>query len=194
MERAGSVIFFIGAAMAVVAGLLVSLNLGWVCQLSVENPPQSFLSYPALCFIAWAYSVPVGMILAAAGALIWGGAGRHLSWTFLGGTLAVFLFITFANGPMPHVPPLFGIGGALILLFYVLILWANRRHFSQNALSLAGYTFLVIGLWWTCGLGSQAYHPELDSNESPIDILVYFVLAMLFFWLGEARRRAAGAR
>ena len=40
--------------------------------------------------------------------------------------------------------------------------------------------FLVIGFWFTCGLGSRQYQPILGDGQSPIDIMIYFVLAMLY--------------
>ena len=90
------------------------------------------------------------------------------------------------------MPPLFGIGGALIMFFYFTILWKHADRFRENAYKLAGYTFLVIGFWFTCGMGSRQYQPALGAGESPIDIMTYFVLAMLFFWLSEARADKAG--
>ena len=175
--------------MAVISGLLISLDPGAVCHLDSDNLPKTIWNYPALCFVFWAYSVPVGLILAATGILMRSEAVQSTAWPFLAGTLGVFVFISFANGPMPHVPQLFGVGGALILLFYFMILWTNASRLKDNWLKLTGYTFLVIGLWFTCGLGSRQYQPLLGAGESPIDIMAYFVLAMLFFWLGEKRAR-----
>jgi hypothetical protein len=88
---------------------------------------------------------------------------------------------------MPHIPVLFGIGGTLILLFYFMILWQNARQFKENVYKLSGYTFLVIGFWFSCGLASRQYQPALGSGESPIDIMAYFVFAMVFFWLSEKK-------
>jgi hypothetical protein len=58
---------------------------------------------------------------------------------------------------------------------------------AANGIRLAGYTFLVIGLWFTCGLASRPYHDVLGSTQSPIDIMVYFVLGMGFLCLDEWR-------
>ena len=187
MNRWGKFLFFAGVIIAVTSGLLMSLDLGAVCRLKADAMPDRLLSYPALCFLYWTHSVPVGIILAAAGVLASANAGGRAVGFFLIAMIAVFLFVTFANGPVPHVPPLFGIGGALILLFYFLILWHNRTRFADNRYSLAGYTFLLIGLWYTCGLGSRQYVAALANGESPIDIMFYFVMAMAFFWLGERR-------
>jgi hypothetical protein len=141
-----------------------------------------------LCFTVWAFSPPLGIIIAAIGILIHAEASRVTILRFSLGSIGGYIFIGFANGPVPHVPILFGIGGALILSFYFLILWINADRFGDNAIKLAGYTSLVIGFWFTCGLGGRQYQPALGSGESPIDIMTYFVLAMFFFWLSEKKK------
>ena len=188
MEKMGRVLFFVGVAIAIILGVIISYDPGFFCQLDKENLPDSIYSYPALCFTAWAFSVPLGLILAATGALMLSGANRKTVLQFGLGALGVYLFISFANGPMPHVPFLFGIGGIVMLIFYFSILWKHAKDFKDNVYKLAGYTSLLIGFWFTCGLGSRQYQPMLGNGESPIDIMAYFLLAMLFFWLSERRK------
>ena len=192
MKEPGKIIFWIGVFVAVSLGLIVSIDPGVVCNIDSENLPQNIWSYPALCFTFWGFGAPVGFIIAAGGILIYAKAKRKTILRFGLGTLFVYALISILNGPMPHVPVLFGIGGTLIMLFYFLILWKNAGSFRENVYKLAGYTFLVTGFWFTCGLGSRQYQPALGSGESPIDIMTYFVLAMLFFWLNE-RKTAVGS-
>lgn len=170
-------------------GAIVSYDPGFFCNLDAENLPQTIWCYPALCFLFWAFSVPFGVILAAIGVLVHVKTDKKSVLKFGFGTMGAFLFISFANGPMPHVPVLFGIGGTLMLLFYFHILWKNANKLKENIYKLTGYTFLLVGFWFTCGLGSRQYQPALGSGESPIDIMTYFVLAMLFFWLSEKRNK-----
>jgi hypothetical protein len=75
MERLGRFVFAGGAAVSVLAGVISTLNLGTICALG-EGPPTSMLSYPALCFMFWAYGVPLGLILAATGVLMMAGRAR----------------------------------------------------------------------------------------------------------------------
>jgi len=187
MKKPGVIIFWIGVFLAVVMGAIISYDPGAVCNLDPDNLPQELWSYPALCFIFWAFTVPVGLILAATGILIHAKAKRKTIIRFGLGMLGVFVLISFINGPIPHIPVLFGIGGTLILLFYFLILWKNAKKLKENVFKLTGYTFLVTGLWFTCGLASRQYQPALGAGESPIDIMTYFVLAMWFFWLSERK-------
>ena len=187
MNKSGIVVFSIGVLWAVIMGLIVSLDPGYVCRLDGDNLPTSLWSYPALCFIAWAFSVPFGFMIAALGILMHAGTKRITVLKFGSGVIGAYLFIIIANGPVPHVPVLFGIGGTLIMLFYFLILWKNAASLKENVYKLAGYTFLVTGFWFTCGLGSRQYQPMLGAGESPIDIMTFFVLAMFFFWLSESK-------
>jgi hypothetical protein len=187
MRKSGKAVFGVGVFLAVTMGVIASIDPGYVCKLDAENLPTTLWSYPALCFVFWAFSVPIGFMIAATGILMHANAGRKTVLKFSLGIIGTYLFISFANGPMPHVPFLFGIGGTMIMLFYFLILWKNAANFKENAYKLAAYTFLLTGFWFTCGLGSRQYQPALGAGESPIDIMTFFVLAMLFFWLSETR-------
>ena len=187
MKKYGKTIYWVGVSIASIMGIMVSLDPGFFCNLNENNLPQSILSYPALCFMIWGFSVPLGLIIAATGILIMSKSDKKTVLKFGLGALGIYLFISFANGPMPHVPVLLGIGGTIILLLYFLIIWKNAKNFKDNIYKLAGYTSLVIGFWFTCGLGSRQYQPMLGSGESPIDIMTYFVLAMIFFWLSEKK-------
>lgn len=193
MERLGRKVFAGGVALSVVAGLLISFNLGTICALDADSPPTTFWSYPALCFTFWAFGVPIGLILAATGILMMSGASAGRTVAFLAAVTIVYAAIAIANDPMPHVPPLFGLGGTLILGFYFAILWTQMAELSRNLPKLAGYTSLVTGLWFTCGMASRPYHDAFGAQQSPIDIMVYFVLAMGLLWLGEMRARRVEA-
>ena len=87
---------------------------------------------------------------------------------------------------MGHIPPLFGIGGTLILLFFIgiLWLWAKERIALKGAsttaadLKLVSYVFMLIAAWFICG--ALAY-PFLEAFEgevptSPIHIMIFLVL------------------
>jgi hypothetical protein len=188
MERLGRLVFASGIVVSVLAGVVITLNLGTICALG-EGPPTSMLSYPALCFMFWAYGVPIGLIVAAAGVLMMAGARPGRIAAFSAGVFVVYAAIVIANDPMPHVPPLFGIGGALILGFYFSILWMHAGDLARNLPKLAGYTSLVTGLWFTCGMAARPYHDVFGAQQSPIDIMTYFVLGMGLLWWGERRAR-----
>ena len=114
MKKFGKTIFWIGLSIAIIMGIIVSWDPGYFCNLDKNNLPQSIWSYPALCFTFWGFSVPLGLIIAATGILIISNTNKKMVLKFGLGALGTYLFISFANGPMPHVPFLFGIGGAVL--------------------------------------------------------------------------------
>jgi len=187
MKKSGKITFWIGLSISIIMGVIVSWDPGCFCNLDSNNLPQSIWSYPALCFTFWGFSVPLGLIIAATGILIISKTKKKTVLKFGLGAFGAFLLISFANGPMPHVPFLFGIGGTIILILYFLILWKNAKKFKDNVYKLGGYTSMLIGIWFTCGLGSRQYQSMLGKGESPIDIMIYFVIAMMFFWLSEKK-------
>jgi hypothetical protein len=65
---------------------------------------------------------------------------------------------------------------------------------ARNLPKLAGYTSLVTGLWFTCGMAARPYHDVFGAQQSPIDIMTYFVIGMGLLWWGErcARRVETG--
>ena len=189
MKNFGKTTFWIGISIAIIMGIIISWDPGFFCNLDKNHLPQSIWSYSALCFTFWGFSVPLGLIIAAIGILIISNTNKKMILKFGLGALGTYIFISFGNGPMPHVPFLFGIGGTILLILYFLILWKNAKKFKDNIYKLAGYTSLLIGFWFTCGLGSRQYQPMLGSGESPIDIMIYFVLAMVFFWLSEKKSK-----
>lgn len=52
MRKPGIIVFLIGILWAVIMGLIVSLDPGYVCQLDTDNLPTTLWSYPSLCFIS----------------------------------------------------------------------------------------------------------------------------------------------
>ena len=68
MQNFGRNLFILGLVIAFGLAVGTTFFIGTICQLDPENPPQTILSYPALCFTVWAFGPPIGMILAATGA------------------------------------------------------------------------------------------------------------------------------
>ena len=187
MQNFGRNFFILGLVIAFGLAVGTTFFIGTICQLDPENPPQTILSYPALCFSVWAFGPPIGMILAATGALLAGGMNGRRGLAFAVTMIALYAVVTYLNDPIPHIPPAFGVGGTLILLFFGLILWTNRTRFVENRLRLAAYTLLVIGFWFACGMAARQYQPYFGQGQSPIDIMFYFASAMGLFWLAERK-------
>jgi len=100
-----------------------------------------------------------------------------------------------ASGFLDHYRSLFGIGGTIILLSFFGILWfwaKGRRDLTGSAakaadLKLAGYVFMLIAVWFTCGMGGQLMAKAFEGEPSgtPLNIMIFFVLGWFFLFLGH---------
>ncbi|MCP4573704.1 MAG: hypothetical protein GY838_15200 [bacterium] len=197
MKRAGWIIF--------VAGLLYMVLVGWVG--SWINAPQfrnlplgelqdTMWSLEKPPFWVWAFSVPVGAILAAVGILLH--ASRNGSRAGLMG-VALFLVsgLAYFATRIGHMPLLFGIGGGLILSSFVgiLWLWGKRRGSLSGAarvgadLQLVAYVFFITAAWYLCGRLGQPYLASMSElgQSSPLDIMIYLALGWVFLFLGHLK-------
>lgn len=190
----GIAVYIIGVLLMITMGGMASWS---VCQtfrnLTMEEVNTTMWAMPDFLFFLWASSVPLGAILACIGMLIFGGATSSRIWLI--GTaifLMSFLIVYLPNGN--HYPFLFGIGGCLILFFFFGIFWLwGKKRLTLNGpekivadLQLTGYVFLLIAMWFSCGtLGRPHTKALVEVTGSPIDIMIFFVLASLFLFLSH---------
>jgi hypothetical protein len=138
------------------------------------------------------------VLVAGIGILLYSGAKGSTVWKY-GIGIALAVFIGMASGALGHIPPLFGIGGTLILLFFmgILWLWAKERMALKDSsataadLKLAGYVFMLIAAWFICGITSQPFMKvfEGEAPGSPIHIMIFLVLGWLFLFLSHYKSR-----
>jgi len=177
----------------------MSLIAGWSSvaptfrYLSSDQVNETIWAMNSPLFWAWAFSVPLGSILAGIGILLHARSkGAHI-WLFGIGVFAVLLDVNSLR--FAHFPPLFGIGGGLILAFFLAILWLwARKHATLEGAAktaadfqLVGYVFLLIAMWFLCGILSMPFMKSLSDlpPSSPVAIMVYLVLGWLFLFLSH---------
>lgn len=133
------------------------------------------------------------------GMLRYAGARGSKVW-MIGLGLVLTLIITFiVNATLGHFPWLFGIGGSLILLSFLGIvwLWAKERKTLQGSsttaanLKLVGYIFMLMAAWFTCGVVGLRFENALaDQNPTgPMFIMIPLLLGWLFLFLGHYKSR-----
>lgn len=200
-QKFGIAIFIIGVLLMIVMGDIASWSLSPTFRnLSMEGVNKTIWAVPGFLFFFWAFSVPVGAILACVGMFMYGGVESSRIWSI---GIAIFLvsFLTIFLPKGNHYPFLFGIGGSLILLSFFGIFWfwgKNRiglKGPEKNVadFQLIGYVFLLTAMWFTCGALGRPYLKALeDVKSSPIDIMIFFVLASLFLFLSHYK--AAGLK
>ena len=194
-QKVGLVLFWIAVVWAILWGVIGSFILGPIVRnLTMDEVNQTMWAIDGPWFFTWGVlGVPVGSLVALIGILLHAGAkGSTVAKYGVGGFLA--LVIAMSTGMVGHIPLLFGVGGTLILLFFIgiLRLWAKERTALKDAaaaaadLKLIGYVFLVIAAWFTCGTASMPFGRAFENVEptTPLHIMVVFVLGWLFLFLG----------
>jgi len=125
--------------------------------------------------------------LVAIGLLIYVQAKSSHIWLFGIGTFAVLLIDIlekFGTLPSPvHWPPLYGIGGALILLSFFGILWFWARRY----VTLEESVFLIMAMWYLCGALARPFQKAFEGSApgSPVAIMVFLVLGWLFLFISH---------
>ena len=199
-RRSGLVVFWIGALYIMVMGFLASFwARGAYRYLSIEEVRQTVWGATSPLFGLWASSVAIGAILAGVGILLHVRSKGWRIWLFGIGVFVVLLIDMLSRWrilPQPgHFPPLFGLGGGLIVAFFLGILWfwAKRYASLEGAAKMAaeyqltGYVFFVIAMWYLCGELSWAFQKALKDlpRTSPVAIIAYLVLGWLFLFLSH---------
>ena len=197
MKRAGWIIFVLGLSYMVLISWVGSwLNTSQFRTLSLEELQDTLWSLDSPPFWIWAFSVPIGAILAAVGIMLH--ATQNGSRT---GLMGIVLFLVsalaFFAARIGHVPPLFGIGGGLILASFlgILWLWGKRRgSLSGTAglgadFQLVAYVFFLTAAWFLCGRLGQPYLASMSElgQSSPINIMIYLALGWIFLFLSHLK-------
>lgn len=145
-----------------------------------------------------------GLTLSLVGVLLY--TGKKGSYSWLLGFIPSFANFLLYWEPSQHVPRLFGIGGTVILLSYLGILWLwTQTHTAYEGaartgkqIQLLGYSFLVVtGLLLCMYFGNPK---QLALADLPIpsgeSINLTLSLSMLLLFVGHclAARNSKGAK
>ncbi len=201
-QKVGLVIFWIGVIWAILWGVIGSISVSSATNsLTTDELNQTMWAFTGPLMMLWGvFGVPLGALVAGIGLLLYSGAKGSTVWKFGIGILLV-LIVGMQLGGLGHFPPLFGIGGTLILLLFIGIvwLWAKERIALKGSsttavdLKLVGYVFMLIGSWFVCGIASQPFLKALEGQapSSPVHVIVFLVLGWLFLFLSHYKSAQA---
>ena len=200
-QKVGLVLFWIAVIWAILWGVIGSVFVGSAFRnLTMDELNLTMWAYQGPWNMIWGlFGVPLAAIVAIIGILLYSGAKGSTVWKFGLGIVFLGIIIAMAVGFLGHIPLLFGIGGTLILLFFIgiLWLWAKERMTLKETsttaanLKLVGYVFMLIAAWFTCGIASQPFLKALEGEAatSPIMVMIFLVLGWLFLFLGHYKSR-----
>jgi hypothetical protein len=207
-NRTGLIVFWIFVLYMVGMGFVASW---WVVptyrNLAPTQISETIWAGNSLLFLVWSLSTPLGAVLACVGLLIYARSKRSHIWLFGVGVTLLLVVIGFL--PIPgYYPPVFGIGGGLVMTLFLITLWfwIKRRPLLEGSartaadFQLVGYVFFLVGMWYLCGLlGPPAYLLNTDkvqefgslqgAQASAVKIFIYFILGWLFTFLGQYKAR-----
>jgi len=194
-RKLGLSLFWVGAIWAFVWGVVVSVKLDTMMNtMTMEELNQTAWAFTGGWYLTWAYALPVGGLMAGLGALVLAGARGSKVW-MTGIGVVVAIFVGMAPMVFGHHPPLFGIGGTLIFLFFLgsLWFWANERRALEGSsakaadLKVVAYVFFLLAAWFICGALGQPFLGALEElpTMSPVHIMLYLVLGWLFLFLSH---------
>ncbi len=140
------------------------------------------------------FGVPLGALVAGIGLLLYSGAKGATVWK-VGAGIVLGVTIGIVAGMFGFFPPLFGIGGTLILLLFMgtLWLWTKERKALKGPsataadFKLVGYVFMLIAAWFVCGIAGTPFLKAFEGQapSSPIHVLIFLVLGWLFLFLSH---------
>jgi len=154
----------------------------------------------------WALSFPIATILFMAGLLLRANVKTVRIITFI--VSCFFALFVIINIQSSVSSPIFGIGGILIELIFILTIWnwgKERATLERNLknivdLRMVGYMFFALSAWFMCGLGATiafatnpntvqlfANSPETQANAVSIlyKIITCLVLGWFFIFLSQ---------
>ncbi len=203
-NKTGLIVFWIFVLYMVGLGFVASW---WVVptyrNLAPAQISETIWAGNSLLFLIWALSTPLGAVLACVGLLIYARSkGSHI-WLF--GVGVTLLLVIIGLLPIPgYYPPVFGIGGGLVMALFLITLWfwTKRRLLLDGSartaadFQLVGYVFFLVGMWFLCGLlGPPAYLLNIDkvkqfdslqgAQASAVKIFISFILGWLFTFLSQ---------
>lgn len=185
------------------AGLLITVALagiaGWdltrnLRTLTAEELRATIWDFDSPLFMLWAFSIPLGSVLAGTGALLYARTKPAFVWLTGITVLGVVGVMTMVLS-REYYSSLFGIGGVLILGCFFFIVWTWMKKYTAltsqektaGAFKLIGYLFWINASWFLCGETGKLHQKVFagDPAPSPIEIIVFLVLGWLFVLVGE---------
>lgn len=201
-QKVGLVLFWIAIIWVILWGVIGSIFVDSVLRnLTMDELNKTMWAFTKPWYLIWALGgVVIGALTAGIGLLLYTGAKGSTVWKFgVGSFLAYFISMSIGMAGIGHIPPLFGIGGTLILLFFIgiLWLWAKERVTLSDELAVAadlklyGYIFFVIAAWFICGIASYPFLKALEEVQqaTPYHVMILLVLGWLFLFLSHYKAR-----
>jgi len=156
-QKVGLVLFWIGIVWTVTWETIAVVKiLPLMHSLTLDEFNQTIWAFTAPLGGLRGVSMPLGAIVAGIGILLYSSAKGSTIWRVGIGLFIVLIISLIAMGLNFYSAPLFGIGGSLIFLSFIGILWSLAKErialkdSSTTALDfkLVGYVFMLMAAFY----------------------------------------------
>jgi hypothetical protein len=191
-QKVGLVMFWAGAIWMIAWVYTGSGIFGPLLRSSTtEEINQTIWAFMGPLNRLYGVSVPLGAIVTGVGLLLYSGAKGSTVWKVGIGLFVSFVISLVTLALNLYSPPLFGIGGTLILLSFIgiLWLWAKERIALKGSsttaadFKLVGYVFMLIAAWFLCGKAAEGFVKGLEGLPTMSMMNILILLAMGWFFL-----------
>jgi len=200
-KKVGLVVFWIGVLWMIAWVMIGKGIFGPIAYaLTTEEINQTIWAFTGPLNILSGVSPLLGAIIAGIGIVLYAGAKRSRVWKVGLGLLVVLMVALVATALNYYSAPLFGIGGALILLSFIATLWllAKQRMALEASstitvdLRLVGYVLMFMAAWILCGKAAQGFVKGLEGlpTTSMMNILILLATGWVFLFLSEYKSRS----
>lgn len=194
-QKIGQTLFWIGLLIAVAFASIGTWSLmSYLRTLTAEELEATIWAMGDPLFILWALSVALGSVLAGIGAFMYVKTKPLFSWLIGIGVLGAVILMVMVWSRV-YNPILFGIGGAIILLSFFVIVWIWMKKYAAldiqdkiaGSYKLIGYIFWINASWFLCGETAKMHLKAFEGSPapSPIEIIVFLVLGWIFVLIGD---------
>jgi hypothetical protein len=199
-QKFGLVLFWI-SVIWMIAWLIISKGIfgPLLHSLTTEEINQTIWAFTGPLNILSGVSGLLGAVIAGVGISLYAGANGSTVWKIGIGLFVVLMIALVATALNFYSAPLFGIGGALILLSFIgaLWLWAKERMTLNGSSTIAAdfrlvsYVLMLMAAWILCGKAAQGFVKGLEGLPvtSIMNILILLTSGWFFLFLSEYKSR-----
>jgi len=195
-QKVGLVVFWISVIWMIVWVYIGSGIFGPILHSSTTDEiNQTIWAFTGPLNRLYGLSVPLGAIATGIGMLLYSGAKGSTVWKVGIGLFIMFVISLVTLALNLYSPPLFGIGGTLILLSFIGILWLwAKEHIDLKGSSttaadfkLVSYVFMLIAAWFLCGKAADGFVKGLEGlpTMSMMNILILLAMGWVFLFLSD---------
>jgi hypothetical protein len=155
-EKVGLALFWISVVWMIAWTIIGAVRMPLLHTLTTAELNQTIWAIPGTMSTLHGFAVPLGSIVAGVGIMLYAGAKGSKALVVGIGLFVVFIIGLVAMALNYYSAPVFGVGGSLILLSFIGILWflANERMALKGEstivvdLKLVGYIFMITAAWF----------------------------------------------